>query len=137
VDGLEPSEWLCEGVDAISLVYAKDSLERPDLLSFEPKRAVLSYTPDEKRFELGNIDDSEIIAEIVRMFAEDADVPLPSSVSDVFDVSFTSSKYPGLYYTVQYLTGSDGRTYIRDRGAERCVYANDVLGVEESAEETT
>ena len=126
VDGLEPSKWLCEGEDAISLIYAEQS---------EPEGAVLSYTPVDKRLDLGAVKDSSIIAEIVRMFAEDENVPLPSSASDVYDVSFTSRKYPGLYYTVQYLTGSDGRTYLRDRGAERCVYANDVLGVEE--EETT
>ena len=136
VDGLEPSKWLCEGEDAISLIYAEQSLEHPDgLVSFEPEGAVLSYTPVEKRLDLGAVEDGSIIAEIVRMFAEDENVPLPSSASDVYDVSFTSLKYPGLYYTVQYLTGSDGRTYLRDRGAERCVYANDVLGVEE--EQTT
>lgn len=137
VDGLEPSKWLCEGEGAISLVYAENSLERPDFLSFEPEGAVLSYTPDEKRLELGSVDDNTIISEIIRIFTEDEDVPLPSSVSDVYDVSFTSSKYPGLYYMVQYLKGSDGRTYLRDRGTERCVYANDVLGVEEEAESTT
>lgn len=135
VDGLDPSYWLCEGSGAISLVYAEQSVVQPEsLASFEPDGAVLRIEMDEKDIPAGEIDDGETVSGIVRLLESEDEAPLPSGVSQVMDICFTSAKYPGLYYTVQYITDSGGTSYLRDRGAGICVLARDVLGLGETQE---
>ena len=125
IKDMPTSDWLSEKSD-IPFVYREQSIPEPDLHAMSVTRAVITETQI-NTIRLGEITDSALLEEILTMLRESEQVEFPSAVDQVFTISFLSEEYPGLLYNVQFVEGTNGKTYLRDRGAGICVDGRGII----------
>ena len=74
------------------------------------------------------VDDAKDTAAVVRAFTEGEPTAMVHAGSG-YELKFTTDKeeYAGIYYTLMYVEGDDGKNYIYDRSTQICVDVGDVL----------
>ncbi len=73
-------------------------------------------------------DDSELVYSIRDSLIYDEKVSVTAELTDkMYYLRLLSADYPGLYYTVVYVTDVNGEQYLLDRGTNQYVLARDDL----------
>lgn len=125
IDGLSPDEWLSEKYEGIGGVWHSDGTELPDIAGFDADKVYICVEQT-KTVSIGTVDDKEVIDALVKAFADGETSSLVQN-GESYKLKFESEKYPGLYYNLLYVIGSDGGNYVYDRETKRCVNVGDIL----------
>ncbi len=76
-----------------------------------------------------NKNDEEYIQLIYDSLVNGKEVPSPMAQESASRIKLKSKKYPGLYYTVMFITDKNGISYLQDVGSGKCVLSPDKLTV--------
>lgn len=124
ITGSDPAEWLSEDITTgIPSVFREINAvpEEPTIADFN---STIYLTQTEVvTIQIGTIEDKEVIQGYIDELLnnESAELPLYDNIEYSFTLNFTSEKYPGLYYLVQYYADTSGKCYLYDRGMQKCV----------------
>lgn len=127
IPGLDASEWLVENApNGAPTVFVSTALTIPTLAEFEPDRLYICYD-NETILAINTIDDAALINKVADAFMTrpDADYPLAGSLI-VRSLKFSSSRFPGLYYSITYAVFPEG-IFLYDRSSGRCVDGSGLL----------
>lgn len=124
ITNANPAEWLSEDITSgIPLIFREVNAvpDEPVISDFSD---VIYITQTEvATIQTGIIDDKEIISGIIQelLTNEEANIPPADGIDYSYRLNFASEKYPGIYYTVQFIADKSGKYYLHDRGQKRCV----------------
>jgi len=127
IPGLDPKLWLTDGNrGGIATVFYNESQTLPSLTEMHPEK-IYVCTGDDVIFGVAEVDDSGVVAEIVKLCAEGEEALIPISEAVVrYDLRFSSAAYPCIYYNLTYLEHEEG-IYIYDRVTKRYTAIGDLL----------
>jgi len=127
ITGLDPKEWITEGnVGGIATVFYREGLTLPTLAEMAPEQ-IYVCTGDEVIFGVATVDDSDAVAELVRLYTEGEEDVMPISDSLIrYDLRFSSKTYPSIYYNLTYYEHEEG-VYLYDRVEKRYIPIGDLL----------
>jgi len=128
VIGQPVTDWISEPSSGIGgLYFNMDTVELPTLTEFAPTQVIICVE-DAITVGLGIVDDAKDTAAVVRAFTEGEPTAMVHAGSG-YELKFTTDKeeYAGIYYTLMYVEGDDGKNYIYDRSTQICVDVGDVL----------
>lgn len=124
--GLDTSLWLSEKYEGIGTVYyAEGQVTLPDFEEFSADGLFICQE-DIKTVGIANITEASDVDAVVEAFLNGEDASAVRS-GERFKLKFTSAKYPGLYYSLEYYESDDGENYIFDRSAGIWRAVGDVL----------
>lgn len=141
----EPTEFICDSVEGVSFVYRASTVEDITVKNFNPIaiRVYLEGTNsqylttfyceqkylDEEDKNVNLQDDSALVYSIRDSLINDEKVTVNAefSTDNMYYFRLLSQDYPGLYYSVVYLTDVNGEQYLLDRGTNEYILARDDL----------
>ena len=126
VRGQDTSKWLSELYTGIGCIYyAEGAVTLPTLREFAPDSLTICVTQT-ITVGLGVITDQPTIDRLVAAI-EDGEPCAIVQEGESYQLKFSSPAYEGIYYTLLYVEGTDGKNYVYDRSKQRCVSVGDVL----------
>ena len=140
----EPKEFICDNVGGVSIVYRASTIEDITVNNFNPiairvymeglsSRYLTTFYCEQKYLDEEDKnpnlqDDSELVYSIRDSLIYDEKVSVTAELTDkMYYLRLLSADYPGLYYTVVYVTDVNGEQYLLDRGTNQYVLARDDL----------
>ncbi len=118
-----PKEYLCTSEYGIYDLYCSDTVTLPTLEEFEAFYA-RCFAVESIASQSGYIGETET-EELVRYFLSADVCDTPTDIETSLEIKFMSRKYLFLYYSVNFYKTADGKRYIYDRSAGRCVDLGD------------
>ena len=123
--GIDPAQWLSEniGTMGVPFLFREQSVEEPTLEDFETEKIYVTMS-EEITIQIRSITEKDIIETIINDFLYGEAIPFPAFTADSLTLNFSSEKYKGIYYILEYLTDDEGNYYIFDRWTNRCVLSS-------------
>ncbi|MBE6648230.1 MAG: hypothetical protein E7614_01775 [Ruminococcaceae bacterium] len=127
--------------DMKGMVLRLETAEEITISNFSPISADICFATSDypydylvaadKYLENGgnNKNDEEYINLIFDALVDGKEVPSPMTQESASRIKLKSQKYPGLYYTVMFITDKNGISYLQDVGSGKCVLSPDKLTV--------
>lgn len=115
IDGLDPAEFLCERTTRA--VFCNKEIKIPSFEELTVEKILLCYE-DAVVIEFKTLTEQADIDYIRDAYLNGTPGMGFASVSEIKDrmsIKFVVKELPGLYFSILYTTGEDGRAYITDR----------------------
>ena len=111
IEGADTKKWLARKLPTgVITVYCATDITPPELNEFEAD-SVTVYEEDVFAIEIASITDKNDVSEVVSEYCGGNEVSKPDNVKKVYNLRFSSEKYPFLYYCVQFVEAEDGYYY--------------------------
>lgn len=125
ITGQPTTEWLSEPYEGIGGVWYADTITLPTLTEFDADRLYICVE-SMITTAIGIVTDKSDIDAVAGSFVNGTPGDIVNSGKS-YKLKFESQKYPGIFYNLLYVVGSDGRNYIYDRSTKTCVEVGGVL----------
>ena len=121
IPGVDPNQWLSENIEkmGLPLLFRESSIDEPVLEDFGTERIHVTET-GEVNMRVGLIEGGQVDL-IVEDYAYGEPVSLPVYAEHDYLLYFESPVFPGIYFVLNHITGSDGQAYLFDRWTKRAV----------------
>lgn len=124
VEGMDPHMWLTE--EGKTVFYAED-VTLPTLAQMAP-HSIYVCVEQELSVAVAEITLAADITAVVTAWETGEAVAYPGTSPDsTFRIKFLSNQYPGIYYSLIYVSYSDGTSYLYSRDSGKCVAAGDII----------